>query len=283
LTRWTARLFGDARLFAPDGTWISTPTAISAIIGFLSTRHGFRANRNALVARIWPDQDSEQARHRLATSLWRLKKCSGPFAIPIKVSGEMLELDRNIWIDSKAFELRIATHQDTAPTNSHRLRRAVDSYAGAFLDGQDEDWVLIERERLFYLYLDGSLQLAQLEINNCNWSVAIAHARQVCMREPMREDAHRLLMQAYAASGNRGLALKQYRICADILRRELDVEPMEETTLLAAHLQARVSGGARITRNEDLQRAASVKSALIEGRNAVVAALAAFDSAIDLA
>lgn len=283
MARWTARLFGDARLFAPDGTSVSTPTAISAIVGFLSTRPEFRANRAALVARIWPDQESEQARHRLATSLWRLKKNAGKFAIPIKVSGEMLELDANIWIDTRAFELRIAAHQHDRSAYSRRLHRAVESYAGAYLDGQDENWVLIERERLFYLYLDGSLQLAQQEMNNSNWSVAIAHARQVCMREPLREDAHRLLMQAYAASGNRGLALKQYRICADILQRELDVEPMEETALLAARLQATELARTGFLRHVQMQRAASVKSALVEGRMAMVAALAAFDRAIDLA
>lgn len=282
MARWSAKLFGGAQLFAPDGTPVWTPASISSIIGFLSTRPGFRANRAALVSRLWPDQDSEQARHRLATSLWRLKKCSGAFAIPIKVSGEMLELDPHIWIDSKAFELRIGTHHQAARNRSRQLRRAVNSYAGAYLDGQDEDWVLIERERLFYLYLDGSLQLAQMEMNERNWLAAIAYARQVCLREPLREDAHRLLMQAYAASGNRGLALKQYRICADILARELDVEPMEETSTLAARLHLSTTATPELPLPPRLSGQPSAKTALLEGRCAMVAALAAFDRAIDL-
>jgi hypothetical protein len=43
---------------------------------------------------------------------------------------------------------------------------------------------------------------------------------------------HRYLMRCHLAMGNRPGALLQYEECAALLRRELDIEPMSETTAL---------------------------------------------------
>jgi len=59
--------------------------------------------------------------------------------------------------------------------------------------------------------------------------------RRLNQEEPLREDVHRLLMLAYAHSGNRAKAVAQYRQCEHILDKELGVAPMPETQEL--HLQ----------------------------------------------
>jgi DNA-binding SARP family transcriptional activator len=43
-------------------------------------------------------------------------------------------------------------------------------------------------------------------------------------REPEREQWHRLLMRAFAAAGERALALRQFHACRTILRRELGID-----------------------------------------------------------
>ena len=55
---------------------------------------------------------------------------------------------------------------------------------------------------------------------------------------PANEDAHRALMRAYALSGSRDGAVRQYQACREALRRELDVEPSAETDALYREIAA---------------------------------------------
>jgi DNA-binding SARP family transcriptional activator len=283
MARWKASLFGEPRLFTPGGLQLSMPSSIASVVGYLSTRSGFRANRAVLLSHIWPDQDEEQASHRLATSLWRIKKQSAHYSAPIRASGDVIELDPHIWIDSKAFEYRTRTlHAKRNQFSRKQLVKAANAYVGPYLEGHFDDWVLLERERLFYLYIDTNIRLAQLAMACENWLQAILHARCVCSLEPLREDAHRLLMQAYTQAGNRALALKQYRTCTDILMRELGVKPMAETAQLAARLHGDRQNDTLLDAPSISPPTASLKSSLVDGRNALCAAMAAFDRAISL-
>ena len=64
------------------------------------------------------------------------------------------------------------------------------------------------------------------------WQRTIEWADQLNREEPLREDVHRLLIEAYRNSGNRAKAVAQYRACEAVLRDELGVEPMPETQRL---------------------------------------------------
>ena len=48
--------------------------------------------------------------------------------------------------------------------------------------------------------------------------------------DPLRESVHRMLMDLYVRQGRRTAALRQYQRCAEVLRRELGVEPEAATT-----------------------------------------------------
>src|SRR5207244_2625849 len=50
--------------------------------------------------------------------------------------------------------------------------------------------------------------------------------------DPLQEPMHRALMQLYVDAGRRPAALRQYQLCVDVLRRELDVEPESATKAL---------------------------------------------------
>ena len=65
---------------------------------------------------------------------------------------------------------------------------------------------------------------------------AIPRYRRLLLLEPEREGWHRDLMRAYAAAGERALALRQFHACRTLLRREQGVEPDAETRALYAAL-----------------------------------------------
>ena len=62
-------------------------------------------------------------------------------------------------------------------------------------------------------------------------------AARVLSYEPTREDAHRLLMRCFVRVGERAQALRQFRICAEVLRLEFDTTPEHETVALFEQLR----------------------------------------------
>jgi len=65
------------------------------------------------------------------------------------------------------------------------------------------------------------------------------HEHRAVEHDPLMESAHRELMRCYAASGERGAALRQFRTMTGLLREELGAAPTEETV----HLIARIRRG----------------------------------------
>src|SRR5207302_7713942 len=62
---------------------------------------------------------------------------------------------------------------------------------------------------------------------------AIQYGRRLVMLDSLSEFGQRALIRAYAQAGRRGEALRQYKSCAETLKRELGVAPDVETQLLA--------------------------------------------------
>ena len=54
-------------------------------------------------------------------------------------------------------------------------------------------------------------------------------ATQVLARDPLREEAHGVLIAAYGRSGSRSQVVRQYRRLSEVLRTELAVAPLPET------------------------------------------------------
>ena len=72
---------------------------------------------------------------------------------------------------------------------------------------------------------------------------AIHSGRRLVALDPLSEFGQRVLMRAYARAGRRGEALRQYKSCAETLKRELGVAPDAETQALANEI-ARAGGDA---------------------------------------
>ena len=211
------------------------------LLGFLSTRPGRQAGRQAAAAALWPDQSDQSARHCLATTLWRLRAGIGA-DLPLYTTAETLRLDDGVWTDVALFQARALRNGRASCRDADsllRLRRTVRSYGGDLLEGDDHEWLGAERERLRCLFLDRLYMLCEAELAAGNSAAAVELGRRLCAIEPLREDGHRLLMEALLLGGNRGLALKQYDLCVRALATELGVDPMPETRALAERIAER--------------------------------------------
>lgn len=120
-----------------------------------------------------------------------------------------------------------------------RIEQAVDLYKGEFLAGffveqasEFDTWMVVERERLHHLVLDGLGKLVRWEMEGGAYTAGIQNASRWIQLDPLSETAYRQMMRMLAFSGQRGEALKQYQRCQQILLNELDVEPDIRTTAL---------------------------------------------------
>jgi hypothetical protein len=62
--------------------------------------------------------------------------------------------------------------------------------------------------------------------------------RDVLQHDPTREAVHRQLMRLYARIGTPDQAVRQFHLCEDVLRRELDLAPQPETISLYGEILA---------------------------------------------
>jgi TolB-like protein/Tfp pilus assembly protein PilF len=205
-----------------------------ALLAFLAMPPGEPRSRGRLCGLLWSDRGDKQAHDSLKQAVLRVRKAFDPVhPLPVLADRASLTLDRTaVAIDVQDFErlLKEGTPEAAA--------RAAALYRGDLLDGLDvrdpafEEWLLVERQRLRELARDAMGRLVDHHLANGTRDQAAAAARRLLALDPLRESAHRALMQIYAEQGQAALALKQYQICRDALQRELGVPPEAETERL---------------------------------------------------
>ena len=142
----------------------------------------------------------------------------------------------DVWLDVAEFETRCAlAEQAEAPGQRYQLySQAIALYRGDLLGDCYEDWCIVERERLQWLYVRALARLMAYNSMNAEYDLAIDCARRILSCDPLREEVHRDLMRLHLDAGQPAAALRQYRQCEDLLRDELGVEPAPETRALLA-------------------------------------------------
>ena len=212
-----------------------------ALVAFLAMPPGELRSRDKLCGLLWGDRGDKQAHDSLKQALHRLRS-SFEFVLPLPIFAdrEFLALDRTaVAIDVQEFEQLIS--EGTSET----IARATALYRGDLLDGLDvrdaafEEWLLIERQRLRSLQREALATLLDRSLASDARDQAGEIARRLLSIDPLREAAHRALMQNYMERGEAALALKQYQLCRDALQRELGVGPEVETERLYQSIKER--------------------------------------------
>jgi len=99
-----------------------------------------------------------------------------------------------------------------------------------------EEWAVLERERFRQVRLHVLERMCERLTDAGLHALAVLAGLAAVEAEPLRESAHRVVMRAYAAEGNAGEAIRQYRSCRDLLARELGVEPSPQMERLLLDL-----------------------------------------------
>lgn len=217
------KLFGQLHLIV--GATLITPLLrprARRLLAYLLLHRHTSLPRQEVAFKLWLDSPEKEALGTLRRALSELRA-----ALPEWPAGEWIvespdglrwNLDAPYWLDVEAYERLIEQ-----PTSA-RLQEAIPLYTGDLLVDFDDEWLLVERERLRQLFSDTLERLAILLEAEHDYRAALSYAQRLLRHDPLREETYRLLMRLHALSGDRTGALRIYQTCAAVLKRELDVE-----------------------------------------------------------
>lgn len=209
---------------------------------YLLANHDRPRTRDELMAVFWPESSEKAARNNLNVAVHALRQAvrnvSNANIIIYREGAYRINPDLSLWLDVDVFEchLELARQADAAgdqPAAIHALETATNVYRDDFLSSDPyEEWALPMRERLRLIYLEALDRLSSLYFNQGQYPAAAVLCQRLLARDACREDTHCRLMLCYTHMGERHLALRQFQICSDALREELNTTPSPTTVQL---------------------------------------------------
>ena len=191
-------------------------------------------SREAIAADLWPESDTTSA-GSLRQALWLVRHGLSDAGLPpdsvLDVSTETIGVraDANIALDIVAFEACL----DATVCGAER---AIGLYGGDLVESLGHDCFAAERERLADRYEDALVTVAERRLAAGDLRGASEAAQRVIARDPLREEAHTILIAVHGLVGSRSQIVRQYRRLQVVLERELGEPPLPETD--AAYRQA---------------------------------------------
>lgn len=225
------RLLGGFRLSVAGREVTSLPRKAQALLGYLAMQDGRPVTRETVSDLLWTDRGAEQARHSLRQTLLVLRRAlrdAGGDVIANSPS-TLAFVPGMVETDVGRFRL-LARSADRAA-----LAEASELYAGSLLDrfppvgGDFDDWLIVARSEVADVAIDSLRRLTDACLASGDLHPAVLSAERMLGLDLLREDSHRLMMEVYLRTGRRADAIRQYDACVEVLRRELDVGPSEET------------------------------------------------------
>jgi DNA-binding SARP family transcriptional activator len=207
----------------------------ACLLAYLACTAPKRQPRERLATLLWSSGDDARARHNLRQAISELRRLLGHQAIVTE--GKTVGLLPG-FLDCDAARLG----QAFGEAGVGAILDAANLYDGVLLDEIHveepawNDWLLAERERLSDLAVGAIVAQAEQELAVGHLSKAIALAQRAVTLNRFREDAHRVVFKALAATGRKAEAIRRYHDLTAYLSVELGAEPDGETRRLAAWL-----------------------------------------------
>jgi LuxR family transcriptional regulator, maltose regulon positive regulatory protein len=197
---------------------------------------------------LWPGLAYKEAHVGLSRSLYELRRTiwtEDASAYVVSSQGMIRLRTENLGsVDVHRFTEHIRAAQRAersgALQQAERRYEAADTlYTGDLLEDElYEDWTVPLRDHLRGQHLLVLERLARRRLESADYESARTYLERLLARDPLREDAHALLMTCYSRMGKRRQALLQYEACADVLQRESRLEPSPATRRLVERILA---------------------------------------------
>jgi DNA-binding SARP family transcriptional activator len=217
-------LLGGFRVIAGTDEIALTASA-QRLVAFLAL-HEHPISRPFVAGSLWPDATDSHATACLRSTLWRM---GDALAVLVDAAGGRLRLIEDVKVD---IGVLITLSSMVDQVSSADLDHLADGYAAELLPDFYDDWIDGWRERWRQIRLHALEDVARALASAGRYAMAIDVALGAVRAEPLRESAHRAVIEVHLAEGNLGEARRQYEALRLHLREELDVEPSPRTRAL---------------------------------------------------
>lgn len=234
------RVFGGLTLALEDElvSGLMTQRRRLALLALLAVAGQRGLSRDKIMAYLWSESDAARARHALNQQLYAQRKLLA--GRELFLGGKTLRLNpATIRTDVGAFEDAL---------DRRALEEAVATYGGPFLDGfflkdapEFERWADAQRHRLARRLCAAHLDLAKAASAMGDRTGAAEWWRRAAEVDPLDSQIALHVVQALAAAGNAGGALRHALQHSERLRDELGLAPDPRLVQLMERLRTGAS------------------------------------------
>ena len=200
---------------------VTTQRRRLALLALLAVAGERGLTRDKLVAYLWPESPSNNARHALEQLLYGLRRQLGDSVLlgpdPLRLNPELITSD---------------VTQFAAAVGRGAPAEAVGLYRGPFLDGfylsdaaEFGRWAEEERSHLAGKYAWALEGLADAARDRGDHAAEIGWRRTLVATDPLNGGSALSLMRALASAGDAAGALQYARVYETLIREELDSAP----------------------------------------------------------
>lgn len=210
-----------------DDLPVSLPQSAERLLAFLAV-HDRAVQRSFVAGSLWLDATDSHALGSLRSALWRVHTADDGV---VESVGTRLRLAPHVEVDLRAGHstaLRLLADDSSDDSDETRCASAetlAALNADLLPDWYLEDWLALPREQWRQVRLHALEALAIRLARQGDFAAAVSAALASIRGEPLRESAHRCLVEVHLAEGNVGEAVVAYRRFRRLLWRELGVEP----------------------------------------------------------
>lgn len=230
------RLLGGFDLFV-NGAPVTMQIHAQRVLAYLSLAqpaHVAHA-RTQVAERLWSEVSVQRSHASLRSALWCIRRADERL---VHASRSTIRLDASVDVDVR----RCVEQAGRLLTDASRLQPRdleMDCLRGDLLPGWEEDWLLLERERIRLVQIQALEALARRLCLLGRHHAAIDAAFAAMSAEPLRESANAALIDIFLAEHNVALALRQFERYAALLWAELRIKPSAELARRVVAAQGR--------------------------------------------
>lgn len=179
--------------------------------------------RSRIAGQLWLDVPEWRALGNLRSALWRLHRLARPV---VRSIDDRIGLEPDVEVD--VAELQRLTSRIIEGADQVTPRElAVLTTASDLLPGWDDEWVIVERERLRERRLHALECVGEALLLKSDLPSAARAATAAVEIEPFRESAQRLLVRVHLQNGDRAAAMRAYMRYRQLLDEELGIGPSD--------------------------------------------------------
>jgi DNA-binding SARP family transcriptional activator len=211
------------------GVALAVPGSAQRLLAFLALQS--RPILRVYVAGcLWLDSDEEHANASLRSALWRLHRLRPKL---VRSTNSHLALAPGLDVDVRTMSVvaRALLERDAAPSKSDIASLCG---AGELLPDWYDDWLVIERERFRQLRLHALDAACRRLTRAARYPEAVEVGLAAIAGEPLRESAHRALIEVHLAEGNVCEAVRQLDAYRRLVAVHLGAEPSRELEQMVA-------------------------------------------------